>query len=547
MNQTVNINLNSSSKSFKYKIEYINTGDEYVNNENICWTLVDDNINIYKKSEIFIEDEHRPHEGYIYFPYTGNINLSTMENDVIAKYSGKIKLFTIEDDVWMMFDDKLINKFKFIRRNNNEWLLGPQDTVSLDFIPQQIHSSTLRVYFPEYSIDTFERGVKYILSVNTWVNGKPVYLANNVLLRTDALAAPIIKRDGENNYFESIDIDIIDPYSIVYGDEWSEFRTRVCGKTVDINEGVSLYVSLTPISITEDEDKYIKMKDYSGGQNFININPNLNDYFNMRIKYVHGSPDKVIANIILNNQGDLIKSYLNDTYNINVDNVDVELAILDEEQAYRLIPPTHQDLETMTFEFERNNNFDQDQEATQLCFPSWNGWHEGMYMMASATFKEDGVDAITIFSNKIILTKELFKYLVGDKIIYNINLDNMKILNINAVNKIEQKVIQMDKPENSKSNIISPVFFRSQELNNIIIHPGVIENIAINLDSYKSLVNTFMLQVEGISFSEIGRSNNGVIFKIIGKSLPGLVESGTYFITDIEGNMITSGKYKYVK
>lgn len=105
----------------------------------------------------------------------------------------------------------------------------------------------------------------------------------------------------------------------------------------------------------------------------------------------------------------------------------------------------------------------------------------------------------------------------------------------------------MDKPSDSKSNIISPVFFRSQEVSNIYIHPEVIENIAINLDNYKSLVSTFVLQVEGVSFNEVGRTSSGVIFKIVGKSLPNIVKEGIYFITDTEGNMVTNGKYKYVE
>lgn len=548
MNQRTYINLNGQSNSFKYIVEYINDQHTYINNDNVCWSKINSNINIYKKNEIFIEMPQNPHDGDLYYPYTGDIKLSLIGDDVISKYAGKIKLFTYEDDDWMMFDRNIVNKIKFIRRNNNEWLLGPSDPVSTSFIPKNINTTKVRLYFPTFSIDTYERGVKYILSINTWVNGQSVYLGNYIISRTDALASDNVIHDGEISYYEYVDFDIINPYDIIYSKEWMEFRGSACDKTIDINEGSNLYVSLTPVTMTEDGSKYIKMKEYSGGQGFINIYPDVTKYLNVKINYIHDTPDKVIANVIVNeNYNKDIKKYIDDTYDIVFDSMRAELAILDEDSAYRLIPPTSYNEDNNEFIFNRSDLFDSNNAMSILCFPNWEGWHEGMYMIASVTFVKDGVDTITIFSNKIILTKELFKYLVGDKKIYNINLDDMKILNINAVNKIEQNIIQMDKPSDSKSNIISPVFFRSQEVSNIYIHPEVIENIAINLDNYKSLVSTFVLQVEGVSFNEVGRTSSGVIFKIVGKSLPNIVKEGIYFITDTEGNMVTNGKYKYVE
>ena len=122
----------------------------------------------------------------------------------------------------------------------------------------------------------------------------------------------------------------------------------------------------------------------------------------------------------------------------------------------------------------------------------------------------------------------------------------MHVYNINAVNKIEQKIVQLNRPENSKSNIVLPVFFKTRDLNDLILHPSVTETICINLDSFKSKVESFIIQIEGCDFKEIGRTNNGILFKIVGGSLPKQKHSGLYYILNQKSELISSGKYTYV-
>lgn len=103
----------------------------------------------------------------------------------------------------------------------------------------------------------------------------------------------------------------------------------------------------------------------------------------------------------------------------------------------------------------------------------------------------------------------------------------------------------MERPDDYKANIIKPVFFRSRDLGNLIVHPEVTEQICINLDAYKSKVNSFILQLEGISFPEQGRTAAGVIFKIIGNRLPKSKTSGLYYILSQDSELVTTGKYTY--
>ena len=153
-------------------------------------------------------------------------------------------------------------------------------------------------------------------------------------------------------------------------------------------------------------------------------------------------------------------------------------------------------------------------------------------------------------SDGIYLTPDVFKFFIKDdifnkKINYK-NITNMKAFNITALNKIEKKIINVERSDNYKSNIIRPVFFRSQQTSSIQIHVDANENIAINLDVYKSKVSSFRLRIGGIDFVEVGRNNSGVIFKIVSSKLPKENYAGTYYIIDGNNEMVTSGAYEYI-
>ena len=123
----------------------------------------------------------------------------------------------------------------------------------------------------------------------------------------------------------------------------------------------------------------------------------------------------------------------------------------------------------------------------------------------------------------------------------------MELKHINIVNKIESESNQIHViNSNPSTNIVVPVFYKSVELVETILHPEVIETICINLDNYKSQVDNFLIQIEGIKFQEIGRLSSGVLFKINGNKLPKKLSSGTLYILNQDSELVTSGKYKYV-
>ena len=127
--------------------------------------------------------------------------------------------------------------------------------------------------------------------------------------------------------------------------------------------------------------------------------------------------------------------------------------------------------------------------------------------------------------------------------IRKVDLDSldMDVNKYNVVNVIENKIVSVERPSDYKANIIKPVFIKVQDADSIRLHRSVTENIVINLDAYKNKVKAFILKIGDTNYYEIGRVNSGIIFKVVGSSLPD--ENGNYYILNDDGELVTTGKY----
>ena len=235
---------------------------------------------------------------------------------------------------------------------------------------------------------------------------------------------------------------------------------------------------------------------------------------------------------------DSLEEYIQETYGVDGEvRLNYELALRDNDNIYWLS--------------ESNGNINKSSyKKFDWNIFNWNWYNEyintredGLYFQCIATIMVDGLSLLYIRSNKIPVTQDLFKYLVFSKLKF---ADiNMELQNINIINKTVNEIIQVDNPTDSKSNIIQPVFFRAREAANIVVHPRFTENISINLNAFKSKVDKFIIQIEGVNFTEIGRIASGIIFKIVGTKLPGKVTEGTYYVLNEDGEGVTTGKYIY--
>lgn len=97
---------------------------------------------------------------------------------------------------------------------------------------------------------------------------------------------------------------------------------------------------------------------------------------------------------------------------------------------------------------------------------------------------------------------------------------------------------------NAKPKIVyKPVFYRTQDLQNIALRSGMLQNIGINLADYMTKVSTFKLRIDGKSITEYARNDIFVIFKVDTTTFSDNSE-GTYHILNEEGEYISSGNWK---
>ena len=128
-----------------------------------------------------------------------------------------------------------------------------------------------------------------------------------------------------------------------------------------------------------------------------------------------------------------------------------------------------------------------------------------------------------------------------------ITKEDMIFNTYNVVNKIENKIIQIDRPNESKANMIQPVFFRVKDTEVLTLHPNVTENISINLDDYKSKVDKFTLMICDCKYNQIGANSYGILFKVTANTIPADVNSGVYYILDDNKELVTSGRFACVR
>lgn len=445
--------------------------------------------------------------------------------------------------------------------NKDSWRDFIDGDYDSEYLPENYDKSIIRVNFPEFSPEIYDKNIYYMLNINTWINGKYIYLGSKLFNRFNSLANEEMIRFDSNKYFEYVEFDIIDPFDIQYGDNWKNFRINVCGErengegeTIN-NTGAQLCFSLYIIE-ESGENEWIKNNSYTGGQNSINITTNDSDYLTLNQSIEFNPSDGLVIRQKLNfnkiYDGDLY-NYLKETYLIDVHSLKYALVVKDDNRIYYGLNEDGEENVTKT-EFKITEKF----TKADISFNGWqdwqlweNTWNTNVSFASSVTFyDEDGRKLLYIISNEIPLTKEIYKYLVNDidneeyKYIDLNDLD-MEVKNFNVVNKIVNQIVQFDKPEDSKSNIIQPVFFRTRELQDLIIHPKVTENICINLDSYKSKVEVFSIQIEDCNFKQIGSNAYGIIFKIIGKNLANKKPAGVYYILNENNELVTTGKYTY--
>lgn len=488
-----------------------------------------------------------------------NINIQSIDNtfNYVIEYVNNDNLLnthTNSADIKWAFSKRskncihlLEDKIQYYKHFNDWYLINDLD-FNNQYIPENISTSKMIIYIPNHNISNYISGIKYILSVNTWINGNKIDLGSHVFKPTDtkAINSGILK-NGNNEYCECIEFDIIDPFELIYSDKWIEFRKNVCKEPIKINStGSQLYVTL--YCVKEVDNRYMLMSEYAGGMTNFNISKNT-DFLKLNIN-TSLNPLGLKFNLDMNSEYDWILEYLYETYNINTSHSKIKLETVIKSKDSVIIGPSINYNPTITdgkniqyITYDNLMNIDN----IKLFFSTWDAFEEGWNFIGSLiVFDEYDEEIFNVVSNEIPITQEVFSIFINGGAKKIIDLNDMNITQYNVVNKINNEIIHLDRPEDSKSNIIQPVFFRVKDAELLTLHPEVTENICINLDDYKSKVDRFILQIGNCRFDQIGANKYGIIFKVIGKKISG-VESGLYYILNENSELVTTGKFNCSK
>lgn len=477
-------------------------------------------------------------------------SVQNIEIDDLEQYIPIVKYYETLNDIKLFKND--INYY----RNNNDWysINKIKEEYSTELIPKNIKLNSIKLYIPTYSISNYLKNIKYALSVNTWINGKKIDLGTYIFKPTDTLAIPSgCIKDGNNEYYEFIEFDIIDPFYLIYSDEWDNFRKQKCFEEINTNNCVS-NINISLFIVEEYNDSYIIKENLTGGYTNFSISDN-SDYLELKLN-ISQEPLGFDFNISMNTEykGDLIE-YLKETYYLtNIEDADISFELVIKDNNSIIFDPN-----IITI-FSKDNDINTDKCIHKLVwseigednliktfFNDWNTFTETYSFVGSViVYDKEKNEVISLVSNEIPITQEIFSIFTNGGNEKIIDISDMKITTYNVINKIENNITTIERPNESKSNIIQPVFFRVKETEILTLHPAVTENICINLDQYKSKVDRFTLKIGDNYFYQIGANNYGIIFKVHAHSLPNNIASGIYYILDDNKEVITTGKYNIV-
>lgn len=459
--------------------------------------------------------------------------ITTFSHD--NSYSTNTKGLVIDSKNGIFFNNECQN----VLANKNTWTDCDSFSTSR-YIPSYYETSTLRVYFPRFSVDTYEKNVSYVLSINTWIGGTPVYLASIVINRNDSMASldgP--KRFLDDNYYEYIELQTIDPIDIIYSDTWKNFRTKLCGEPVNEdgsqvnNSGTAICVMLTPVRMVD--GTWIKMDHYECAKNTIRFEEYTSNYLSTKLTLELLTKPVFNVRFSWNKVYSTLDEYLKETYGIDTSEnftLKIGLVIRDKDDAYKYVEHTYNGTQDGSqFEFD------------EFAFDSWEDFHEGLYANVLVVMQKEGEDILALTSNSIILHKDNFRYLLKGNLeqINLIDID-MNVNKYNVVNVIKNEIVTLERNNDYKANIIKPVFVKMQDAELIKLHEGIAENIAINLDAYKNKVEQFILKIGENEFYEVGRMSAGIVFKMTNVSLE--QKQGIYYILNENSELVTTGKYE---
>jgi len=470
-------------------------------------------------------------------------------------------------------------------QNLNIWRISDTSYSNLH-IPALPKQSILTIYIPRYSVESFYdttfggdtsldlSNLRYVITAYTYIAGIKIILGNYMFSMEDTVATPTHLRYKGEDYMSCVVFNIIDPSSLVYDDDWIPFRTQDCGENICTNNtGSVMELELRAVYLMDEGAGYVEVPGFVPAIACVPFGNVVHDFMHTDIDFTGDAIINITFNEVYN---DDIQTYLCETYGLwkkdadenyvdtNGDPVPLTNGVVDSS----LLVPGDIRLVYELVILDKEDIFEVHKAvtgpSTSYTFPHslmehpWEWYKEGLMMRASVSIYETDLNDIDeieeccvpvmdLLAEPIPLTQDAFRYLVPVHLASTINIDdiNMNEYNVSIVNKLIKNVVTVNRPNDNKTNIVRPVFIRCTPAADITIHPAVTECICLNLNKYKSQVDVFHLKIEGQDFIEEGRSDAGVVFRIIGNNLPNNIQEGIYYILNQDLELVTTGNYKY--
>ena len=185
-------------------------------------------------------------------------------------------------------------------------------------------------------------------------------------------------------------------------------------------------------------------------------------------------------------------------------------------------------------------------------FSKWSQVPDNVYVRL---IMEDRAIGKNCSSPTVLFTKDKLKYTINEQQYTRLSIkkketdiNDMNKKNFNFISNMNCRIVKNndDKQQIQKNSvqpriIYKPIFFKVQELQNIVLRSNMAQNIGISLSSYVNKVDEFILSIGENKWHESSRTSSFVIFNINSKLIN--EATGKYDILTSENEYISTGNY----
>ena len=185
-------------------------------------------------------------------------------------------------------------------------------------------------------------------------------------------------------------------------------------------------------------------------------------------------------------------------------------------------------------------------------FSKWSQVPDNVYVRL---IMEDRAIGKNCSSPTVLFTKDKLKYTINEQQYTRLSIkkketdiDDMNKENFNFISNMNCRIVKSndDKQQIQKNSvqpriIYKPIFFKVQDLQNIVLRSNMSQNIGISLSSYVNKVDEFILSIGENKWHESSRTSSFVIFNVNSKLIK--ESTGKYDILTSDNEYLSTGNY----